>query len=51
MGETHELENEMSDEATFLAKMVTQAMNDALQKNQIIMQCNLEDIHNHLSLG
>jgi hypothetical protein len=33
MGETHELENAMLDEATFLAERVTQTMNDTLHKN------------------
>jgi hypothetical protein len=34
-----------------LADKVAQTMKDALQNSQETMQCNLEEMHNHLSLG
>jgi hypothetical protein len=51
MGETHETENAVSEEATILTKKVIQTMNDTLQNNQVIMQHNLEEMQNHLSMG
>ena len=51
MGETHETENAVSEEATILTKKVIQTMNDTLQNNQVIMQHNLEEMQNNLSMG
>jgi hypothetical protein len=51
MGENHEAEKALPEEATIVAEKVTQTVHDTLQNSQIILQRLLDEMQNHLSRG